>query len=129
MMNAPTPFEHEELRGWLVERFDRIDDKIERKLDALQREVVDTRHAQKGSLDQIALDLVRNIERSIENTRRIDSINTWRSEGGPLQQRFHEIDERQDQTDAWRNRMLGAIAVVVTLFPVTVGIVVSILAR
>lgn len=118
-----TPAESDDLRKWMEQRFDRIDDKLERETSALASEIVTTRHGLKPVIEQIAVQVAQEVVKTAENTRRIDSINAWRADDGPLDQRFHRHSSRLDAGEAWRNRFAGGLAVVMFLFPTTVGVI------
>lgn len=100
-----TPEESQSLRRWMEDRFDRVEGKIENLMMTATQVVLQT-----------------NI-----NTDDISDINAWRADDGPLNARFRRHSERQNQHDGWRNRVVGGIAVLVVLFPTTVGAIVAVL--
>lgn len=116
-----------DFQRWLTERFDRLDEKLDQRIGALSREVQETRHAQRGSMDQLATQVVRLVEQGNAQQRELAAIEEWRSEGGVLDQRLRRHDGRIGAQEAWRNRITGAMALIAFLFPVTVGVVVAVM--
>lgn len=78
-------------QDWFIERFDRFDDQLRNGLKELRDEVVNTRHAQKASLDTMALQLATLVTEVSNAKARIEVINQWRADGGPLDQKFMRI--------------------------------------
>lgn len=120
-----TTDERHDLRKWMEERFDRLDEKVERKGKDLFDEIVDTRHGLKETIVGLTMQIVENTVETRVNTSKIREINAWRADGGPLDERLHRHSQRDDSSDAWRNRMVGGIAVIVILFPATVAVIVA----
>lgn len=122
-----TPDESRQLRAWMEQRFDRIDAKVDERISGLAAELQQTRHGFRPVLEQLAVQMAELVTTSRQHDRELGAINEWRQDEGPLDQRLKRHSSRQDTFDGWRNRMVGAIAVLTFLFPVTVGVVVAVL--
>lgn len=118
-----------DFQRWLTQRFDRIDEKIDQRIGSLEREMKDTRHAQRGSLETIAAQVVRLVEQMNAQQRELAAIEEWRGEGGQLDLRLRRHSSRIDTTDAWRNRITGAVGALMFLFPTTVGVILWVLGQ
>lgn len=116
----------ETTREWMEGRFDRLDDKIGKQLDDLHTEIVTTRHGQKEVSEQLARQIVMLTQMVNAHEGQLGAINEWRADGGPLDSRFHRHSERHDRAEAWRNRMIGGLALVAVLFPATLAAVVAV---
>lgn len=113
----------DDFQRWLTERFDRLDEKLDARIGALAQEIKETRHANRGSMDQLTAQVVRLVEIVNAQQRELAAIEEWRAEGGQLDLRLRRHSGRLDQQESWRNRVSGALAVVIFLFPTTVGII------
>lgn len=115
-----------DLTRWLTERFDRLDDKVDRRIDELSTEVRTTRHGQKASMDQLTTQVVELVTTVRSHEGMLAQLNAWRADEGPLDSRLRRHGKRLDDGEAWRNRFAGGLAVVLFLFPTTVGVIVAI---
>lgn len=122
-----TPDESRDLRKWMEQRFDRIDQKVDERTSALAGELQATRHEMRPVLEQLAVQMAELVTTSRQHDRELGAINEWRSDEGPLDARLKRHSVRQDSFDGWRNRVVGALAVLTFLFPVTVGVIVAVL--
>ena len=122
-MSERIPQSDGDFQRWLTERFDRIDAKLDQRIGSLEREMKETRHAQRGSLDQIAAQVVRLVEVVNTQQRELAAIDEWRGEGGQLDQRLRRHSDRISVQEMWRTRLSGAVATLIFLFPTTVGLI------
>lgn len=121
--------EHETLREWMQQRFDRIDDKLERETTSLNEEIIKTRHGIKPLIEHLAIQIAENVVETKDNTRRISQINDWRGDGGPLDKRFGKVNDRVDEERAWRHTMKGALIAASLFVPIVTGTVVAIVVK
>ncbi|HEX6956269.1 MAG TPA: hypothetical protein VF156_15450 [Agromyces sp.] len=115
-----------EFQRWLADRLDRIDDKVDERIDVLAEEIKTTRHAQRGSLETLTLQvsaLVGDMARQAQDVR---AINEWRSEGGPLDSRFRRHDKRLTEGESWRYTMRGALIAASLFVPIVTGVTVGV---
>lgn len=113
----------DDIREWMQDRFDRLDDRLASETAALSKDIVDTRHQLKPVIQQIALQVAENVSETKAGARRLDAIDVWRSEGGPLDQRFHRHSERIEKGESWRDQIKGGLIAVSVLVPIATGIV------
>lgn len=117
------PDEKLNLRAWMEQRFDRIDDQLDRETQSLAEEIKSTRHGINPVLQQLAIQASVNLQLANENKKRIDKIDDWREPEGPLDSRLKRHSTKQADLEGWRNRVLGALGVVMFLFPLTLAAV------
>lgn len=115
-----------ELQRWIDDRMERTELRVEDRLSELAKEIQNTRHAQRGSLETLTLQvttLVGEIGRQGQDLR---AINEWRAEGGPLDSRFRRHDARIISQETWRSTMRGSLITASLFAPLLTGVVVAI---
>lgn len=122
-----TESEQIDLRRWLESRFDRVDRKVDHVNRELGDEIKATRHGFRPVLEQMAVQMAELVTVSRQHDRELAAIDAWRADEGPLDTRLKRHASRHNETDRWRNRMVGGMAVITFLFPVTIGVVVALL--
>lgn len=115
-----------EMQKWMEARFDRLDDKLQTRSEALEREIVNTRHNLRPVIEQIAIQVAANVTATSINATAIAAINEWRAEEGPLDRRLKRHSARADDVDRWRHTLRGALIAVSFFVPIVTGIVVGV---
>lgn len=121
-----TPEQQEGFRRWMEERFDRIDERLERETHSLQQELVATRHGLKASAETITMQVVELVVKTNDNTNKIDAINRWREDEGPLDQRLKRHSQRIEDEKTWRDTMRGGLIAASLFVPIFTGIIVGV---
>lgn len=83
-----------ETRQWMQERFDRIDDQVDRAIKELAQEIKTTRHGQRESMEQLTIQVVQMFETISQHSRDIVELQRRTGEGGPIDERFRRHDTR-----------------------------------
>lgn len=117
-----TPDDAKMLRDWMEARFDRIDAKVEERTAALAAEIATTRHGFRPVMEQLAVQLAELVTTSRQHDRDIATINTWRSDEGPLDARLKRHSERHEKQEQWRHQMRGALITASLFVPIVTGV-------
>lgn len=86
--------ERERLREWLTSRFDRVDSRTAELHKELLLEIRDTRHKLKDEQEKQRRDLEKLTYIANSHNLRLDSIENWKGDNGPLDRKHGQLDER-----------------------------------
>ncbi len=105
--------ETQQLRTWMQERFDRLEDQADKQAGELRdqateirNDLISTRHGQREIMEQITRQVV-----IVQEAVHVHATD------------IKQLKERERISEGWRNRMVGSVGILAVLFPATVAVI------
>lgn len=102
---------------WMADRLDRIEQTMDDRFERLSDDIVKSRHGLKDVVGTMAEQMANLVTLTAEHQRRHEAADASLRRKG----------ERISALERWRSYLAGALAVVMFLFPTTVGVVLAVM--